>query len=75
MCNESGVFISLINNIIYWILEESLNISFKDGNLGIWNRDILRNANLNLLIFNFGSVIDCIFLFHLLSAKLCDCYI
>lgn len=45
----SGIFISLLNDVIYWILEGVFHLSLINANLLVWNTDKLINANLYLL--------------------------
>ncbi|MDR0883850.1 MAG: zf-HC2 domain-containing protein [Oscillospiraceae bacterium] len=56
-----GVFLSLVNDIILWVLEGSFKISFLSTNLLARNNDAL-NANAYLLMFVTGCVVGGILL-------------
>lgn len=53
-CILSGVFLSLIQDVIVWSLEGVWHISMTDANLFSWGMDIRINANCYLLILLAG---------------------
>ncbi len=57
-----GLFLSLIHDIIYWIMEGVVHISFGDANLQVWNTDAMVNANVYLLILLSGCALGFILL-------------
>lgn len=64
-----GIFISLISDVITWILDGIFKISLTNANLLLWNTDDLINANLYLLILLAGGAIGTILLLLGLNKK------
>lgn len=58
----SGLFISVIHDILYGIMEGVWHLSLADANLLLWNSDALINANSYLLILLTGGVAGLILL-------------
>lgn len=56
----SGFFVSMIHDVIYWILEGVLHISIMDANLMAWNTNTLINANTYLLILLLGCFLGAV---------------
>ena len=57
-----GLFFSLIYDVIHWIVEGVVHISFSDANLQVWNTDAMINANAYLLILLSGCTLGFILL-------------
>jgi len=53
----SGLFLTMIENMINWILEGVLRFQFRNANLLVWNSNSVIDANIWLLIFLSGCVI------------------
>lgn len=58
----SGIFISLISDVIHWIIDGTLGISLFDANLGRWGNHIVTNGNIYLIVLLSGCIVGGIFL-------------
>jgi hypothetical protein len=57
-----GLFLSVIENIVYWITDGIFRFQFKNANLLVWNNSAVINANVLLLILLTGCIIGAILL-------------
>ena len=66
----SGVFLSVIDIVIDWIIEGVLHFQFRNANLSVWNNDSVINANVFLLTLLTGCIIGgALFIIGLLKKK------
>jgi hypothetical protein len=65
----SGLFLSLFENILYWITDDVLRLQLANANLTVWNNSGIINANVFLLTLLTGCIIGGIFIAIGLSRK------